>query len=77
MSKQQSLVILILVSFLPSCMQDPGGKGRQEEQARFTGTIDTMYRTKGGVFVNGYIVNISPAEEQRFQGKRVLISGKV
>ncbi|THU37971.1 hypothetical protein FAM09_14885 [Niastella caeni] len=40
-------------------------------------TIDIKQATKDGIYLNGYVVNISYDKLMKLNGKRVRISGKV
>lgn len=49
----------------------------KEDTASFITTIDTATLTKDGIYLSGYVVNISNEEAKKLHGKRISVSGNV
>jgi len=43
----------------------------------FTTKFDTVRLTKSGIYLNGYLVNISREQANELKGKKIRVSGKV
>ena len=49
----------------------------KKDSVSFTTVLDIANATKDGIYLNGYVVNISYAEAQKLHGKNIRVSGKV
>ncbi len=43
----------------------------------FTTTVDIAKATKDGIYMNGYVVNMSYQKIQKLNGKKIRVTGKV
>ena len=70
-------LLLCLATFNSSFSQKSKSKKQASSYARFISIIDTSQATKDGMYLNGYVVNISWEQARKLNGKKVRVSGKV
>ena len=74
-----TLSVILLTSSCPLLAQDTENSQQPKSgsRANFITTIDTSLLTKDGIYLNGYVVNISYDKAKSLQGKTVRIKGRV
>jgi hypothetical protein len=64
----------LFITFLLFTMTSCGEKSTKE--VSFTAIIDIANATKGGIYINGYVVEIDSEKAKALNGKKVKIIGK-
>ena len=74
-----TLSAILFISSCPLLAQDTENSQQPKSgsRANFITTIDTSLLTKDGIYLNGYVVNISYDKAKGLQGKTVRIKGRV
>jgi hypothetical protein len=67
MFRKPALLLIVLSLFLASC----------KETVSFTAKVDKANATKDGIYMNGYVVNMDPAQIEKLNGKTIRVTGKV
>ncbi|WP_430409864.1 GW dipeptide domain-containing protein [Kordia sp.] len=65
-------IIISMLCSLTSCEE----KNDSKKEISFIAVIDSSNATKGGIYINGYVVEIDYDEVKKLNGKKVRITGK-
>ena len=55
----------------------PGDTDKKTEKVSFKTVVDIKNATKDGIYMNGYVVNISYEEANKLNGKKIKVTGEV
>lgn len=80
--KMKMFLTLCIALFTSGCLlqaqvTENGQHSKNEGRVSFVTTIDTSLLTKDGIYLNGYVINISYEKAKSLQGKTVRIKGRV
>ncbi len=71
------LIFFQLLSFSQAKENLPNQSDSASGKVSFVTTVDISRLTKDGIYMNGYVVNISREKVEKLNGKKIRVTGKV